>query len=342
MAASEPSTPAPESPSVDETRLMDVVFMIDATGSMSETIRAAHARAVEMAENLRMEDPKTDFRFASVCYRDPVDSRTDVHDVFQLSDQIPELTTFFSGIRATGGGDGPEDFVGAFRLALDTIQWRDGGRTLILIADAPAHGQRYCGHVNHQEEEPLLEPLVQNVAELGISLNMISLNGGADRTFDEIEKIYAAAGGPQVQKRSLALGRERAARRAPVEPLPGEVYVRCLDRTHETFLVEPTDTVGDLKAKLHDRVGVDAAVQELVFNGTELDDEMTLSACGVGKGCTLRMYQRGRAGGYYERYAARGSHRDYYDDVGDHMYSMTATSTRSTLERRYHRRDEDG
>jgi hypothetical protein len=46
--------------------------------------------------------------------------------------------------------------------------------------------------------------------------------------------------------------------------------------------------------------------------------------------------------GYYERYAAQGSHTDYFDDVGDHMYSMAVMSTRFTIDRRYRSRGDGG
>jgi len=118
--------------------------------------------------------------------------------------------------------------------------------------------------------------------------------------------------------------------------LPGEIYVRLpIGRVHETFVVDGSDTVGDLKCKIHDRCGIDASGQELVFEGRELENERTLSECGIGKGSTLRMYEVDRSDGYYERYAPRGSARDYYDDVGDHMMSMTSASTMRSLSRRY-------
>jgi hypothetical protein len=183
----------------------------------------------------------------------------------------------------------------------------------------------------------LLEPLIERVARGGIALNMLSLNGGADATFSELENIYITAGGPEVSKRALAIaGDSRSGRERPREPLPGEIYVRVLDRTHETFNVEPTDTVNDLKAKIHDRCGIEPAAQQLVFQGEVLaNGEAALSECGLGVWSTVRLYQAGREEGYYERYAPRGSERDYYDDIGDHMYSMTTTSCRRTMARRY-------
>jgi hypothetical protein len=130
-------------------KVMDVVFLIDATGSMSDTIKAAHDRATEIAINLRAENPGVDIQFGSVCYRDPIDCPSDVHQIHNLNYDINSLATFLSGVEASGGGDGPEDWVGAYKCALHSLKWRNGAKTIIHIADAPAHGRAYCGYPNH-------------------------------------------------------------------------------------------------------------------------------------------------------------------------------------------------
>jgi hypothetical protein len=174
---------------------MDVVFLIDATGSMSGVIKAAHDRAAEVAINLRVESPDVDFQFGCVCYRDPIDSPSDIHEVHPLSPDMDALVNFLSHISATGGGDGPEDWVGGYTLALTKMAWRKGAKTIIHFADAPAHGARYCGQVNHEEESPKLAPLIGNVAKQGIVLSALDIRAGAALSFAECRKVYAAAGG---------------------------------------------------------------------------------------------------------------------------------------------------
>jgi hypothetical protein len=186
-------------------KVMDVVFLIDATGSMSATIKAAHDKAAEMAINLRVKNPDVNFMFGSVCYRDPVDSPCDIHEVHQLNADIDTLVSFFSAIRPTGGGDGPEDWVGAYCLVLDAIKWRDGPKTIIHIADAPAHGELYCCSQNHEEESPKLEPLIQNIAKRGILVSCIDINCGASHSFDVCKGIYEKAGGCKFCIEKLAL-----------------------------------------------------------------------------------------------------------------------------------------
>jgi hypothetical protein len=186
-------------------KVMDVLFLIDATGSMSATIQAAHDKATEMAINLRVKNPDVDFMFGSVCYRDPIDSPTDVHQMQDLDGNIDSLVSFFSSVQATGGGDGPEDWVGAYKLALDSVTWRDGAKTIIHIADAPAHGNAYCGSVNHEEESPKLQPLIEAVAKRGILISGMDLNYGASASFNVCKDIYDRAGGCRFNIERLSL-----------------------------------------------------------------------------------------------------------------------------------------
>jgi hypothetical protein len=174
---------------------MDVVFLIDATGSMAATLKGAHDKAAEIAIDLRVRNPDVKFEFGSVCYRDPIDSHGDVHEVHQLSDNMDSLVEFLGTVQAQGGGDGPEDWVGAYDLALGRIAWRNGAKTIVHIADAPAHGARFCGYNNHEEESSKLKPLIKRVAQQGILVMALDLNGSATLSFNACKAMYDAAGG---------------------------------------------------------------------------------------------------------------------------------------------------
>lgn len=80
------------------------------------------------------------------------------------------LINYINEISADGGGDGPEDWVGAYQIALDQMNWRDGVRLIIQIADAPAHGHSYCGYDNHEEENSKLAPLLKRCGSNGIKI----------------------------------------------------------------------------------------------------------------------------------------------------------------------------
>lgn len=107
------------------TKKMDVLFIIDATDSMAKTIQAAHDKAEDLAFDLNVTNRTASFKFACICYRDPVDSPSDEHQVFDFDPEIENLATFLEDVKASGGGDGPEDYVGALNKAFDELSWRD-------------------------------------------------------------------------------------------------------------------------------------------------------------------------------------------------------------------------
>jgi hypothetical protein len=173
----------------------DILYLVDGTGSMMGTIEAAKRECVSISEELTQILSSFDFQFGAIFYRDPIDSPCDVHDRFPLTNDVEGLKAEMRAVRATGGGDGPEDWVGAYKEALDNLNWRNGHRLIIHIADYPAHGQLYCGSENHQEEEPKLAPLIERCSAQGIRIVAMPIGPYAQQSFDRCRKIYQSAGG---------------------------------------------------------------------------------------------------------------------------------------------------
>jgi hypothetical protein len=183
--------PGPDRAPPKPLRELDLVFVIDATGSMAPAIQAAHDRSYRIAEAFRRSNRKLNLQIGSVCYRDPIDSPIDgppqCHD---LNPSLFVFQDFLKTVRATGGRDGPEDWVGALNSVL-ALGWRPTAiHTVIWLADAPAHGSRYCGTRNHEEEGPKLEPLVNAMIDLNVKFVGFSIKSGALKTFAEMKKIY--------------------------------------------------------------------------------------------------------------------------------------------------------
>ena len=173
------------------TELMDVVFCVDATGSMGSTIEAAKKKCISIAEKVKENNQDMNIQYGAVFYRDPVDSRSDTNEFFRLSENVEELQNWISTQNATGGGDMPEDWVGAFRLVLNDVGLRENSIKLVIVfADAPAHGKVFCGSVNHEDQTPLLINLIHQFIEKGIDIQGLSVSGGANATFDQIKDIY--------------------------------------------------------------------------------------------------------------------------------------------------------
>ena len=132
--------------------------MIDSTGSMGSWINGVKEKCIEILKKLN-ENPKLenyDIKFGGVFYRDPVDQPKDIHEEQPLKD-VNELQTKLASISATGGGDIPEDWVGAYEIVLndEKMKWRkDSKKIIIHIADAGAHTLRFSdGDTKHNTKD---------------------------------------------------------------------------------------------------------------------------------------------------------------------------------------------
>lgn len=117
---------------------IDVVFAIDATGSMVWVHRNVRQRMQQLANYVRNLVPLA--RFGIIVYRD----YSDIDFVTKLSQpsfDILKARDFMADIDAVGGGDYPEAVTQALRDAETKIGWRAGAqRVVIVIGDAPPHG----------------------------------------------------------------------------------------------------------------------------------------------------------------------------------------------------------
>lgn len=105
------------------------------------------------------------------------------------------LKSELSSERASGGGDGPEDWVGGYEMALDNIAWRSGTRLIIHIADAPAHGSEWCNENNHNEENSKLYPIIKKCVDKNIKIIGFQIGSYPKPSFEKFQKEYNNRGG---------------------------------------------------------------------------------------------------------------------------------------------------
>lgn len=116
---------------------LDIVFAIDATGSMGDEIDKLKRSMREVADQIARLPSQPDLCFGLVAYRDRGDEffvrGADLtHDLGAFQSQLAQL-------RADGGGDYPEAMNEALHTAIHRLSWRGEGtaRIVILLADAP-------------------------------------------------------------------------------------------------------------------------------------------------------------------------------------------------------------
>ena len=174
----------------------DVVYLVDATGSMSESIKKVKTYCVEIANILKNQMMLYDFKFGAVFYRDPIDSKDDLHQYHDLTSNVVDLQKAAAGIKAKGGGDEPEDWVGGYNIALNYISWRNGNKLIIHIADAGAHGTDYSTKDKYPDEGPKLDKLIMECSKRKISIVAFKIDSNfkPEQSFNRAQTLYKNSG----------------------------------------------------------------------------------------------------------------------------------------------------
>ena len=178
-----------------DTKSFDILYLIDATGSMANYITAAKEESKNISEHLRKEYPEMLFKYGYIFYRDPIDSKADKHEIIDLTDNVNSLPERIGKIEAYGGGDLPEDWVGAYKLANENISWRDGYKIIMHLADAGAHGKLFTKNDKYPEEEGKLIEELQKCALKNIKIFGYIIKDDSKNSFNECSKIYRSKGG---------------------------------------------------------------------------------------------------------------------------------------------------
>lgn len=172
---------------------LDVMFIIDCTGSMSSWIDAAKNEIKSIIEYITAENESIDVRMSFIGYRDHCDAK-DQFAVMDFTKNIDQIVKFVSTQGAQGGGDGPEDVAGGLSLALSQ-SWKASTKYAIFIADAPGHGDTYHapGGDDYPKGDPKgrkLEDLIKQFAKKDINLYAIKINSYTDIMYKIFEDCY--------------------------------------------------------------------------------------------------------------------------------------------------------
>ncbi len=128
---------------------LDVLFVVDATGSMGWVLDEVKARIIDIAAVVRSLVPIA--RFGIVAYRDK-DDPDFVVKAQALTYSTLKMQNFLGGLRAEGGGNMFEAVYDGIKLGVEGSDWRSGARRIIiLIGDAPPDEDRLPGVIREVE-----------------------------------------------------------------------------------------------------------------------------------------------------------------------------------------------
>ncbi|HMS80932.1 MAG TPA: VWA domain-containing protein, partial [Burkholderiaceae bacterium] len=162
---------------------LDLVFMVDATGSMGDEIAKLRASMQSIAERIARLPGRVDLCLGLVAYRDLGDEY--VTRRYDLTGDLAAFQRVLGGLRASGGGDEPEALDEALHETVHGIGWRGAGtsRLVLMIGDAPPHLRADVPHYDQSATAALARGI--KVHAVGAS----GLNRQGETTFRSIAQL---------------------------------------------------------------------------------------------------------------------------------------------------------
>jgi hypothetical protein len=179
-------------------RTIDVAFILDTTGSMSEEIASVKNTIAKVAAGLGDNgNSNVNVRIGLVEFKDRGD--VFVTRVHPFSTDVSGFSRGVAGISASGGGDTPESVNEGIHVALTGLDWSPSslGRFAFLVGDAPPHLD-YAQDFSYANDvklaahngiqmftiaasgmDPVGQVIWRQIAEYTNASNMFVLRGGA-------------------------------------------------------------------------------------------------------------------------------------------------------------------
>src|ERR1041384_4828697 len=165
--------PVAEKPS-DGGKTLEMVFVLDTTGSMGGLIDGAKQRIWGIINEVMRTPAHPAVRVGLVAYRDHGDQY--VTQVLPLTNDLAKVYTTLMSYSADGGGDTPEDVRQALADGVHKAGWSkpsaNTAQILFLVGDAPPH--------NDYRNEPDTLTTTAEAVRAGMTVNTIECGDATD------------------------------------------------------------------------------------------------------------------------------------------------------------------
>lgn len=175
-------------PPEEEGNKMEMVFCLDATGSMSGLIGTAKEKIWSIVSEVAQDTTVESIKLGMVFYRDRGDDFT-TRPIY-LTDDLDSVYSELLAINASGGGDSPESVNQALHEAITEMQWNTNSnvyKTIFVVGDCPPH-------MDYQDDVLYTESCV-TAAEKGIVINTIKLGDACIDAIPHFQKMAECTNG---------------------------------------------------------------------------------------------------------------------------------------------------
>lgn len=229
---------------------LDVMFMIDTTGSMGDELEYLKA---EMGDVIRRvaEGCNVSVRTSVNFYRD----KGDEYELryYDFREDVDEAVELLAKQRASGGGDYEEAVDTALDYAVHQANWDDGAiKLMFLVLDAPPHYD--------EKAVATIQAAVLKAAERGIRIIPVA-SSGVDTTCQVLLRTWAVMTGGTYTYLTDHSGIGGSHQKPDVESTKVELLNNMLVRIIKEY-VEGTqwDLIAPVDAHKNDCAGIDGAI----------------------------------------------------------------------------------
>lgn len=125
----------------NEQKTLEMVFVLDTTGSMGGLIEGAKTKIWSIVNDVMQRKDRPKVKIGLVAYRDNGDAY--VTQVTALTEDLDKIYSTLMDFRAEGGGDTPENVRRALAEGVEKVGWAktnpNTAQILFLVGDAPPH-----------------------------------------------------------------------------------------------------------------------------------------------------------------------------------------------------------
>ncbi len=182
--------PAPTPP--ESERTTEIVFCLDATGSMSGLIGTAKEKIWDIVSEMAESNEVDNLKLGMVFYRDRGDNF--VTKRIKMTTDLDAVYADLLEINAGGGGDAPESVNQALNEAVNTMDWSTDEhtyKTIFVVGDCPPH-MDYRNDVKYTVS-------CKQAAAKGIIINTIKLGTGCPSAIHHFQQMASCSMGEYLQ-----------------------------------------------------------------------------------------------------------------------------------------------
>ena len=188
--------------SIEEVKAVDLVFLLDTTGSMNCYLKGVKRVMrkiiwdIEKCLSQYIFDEVDVLKVGLVTYKDHGDENkyylTKIK--FNLTENIKEAVKVIMAITCQGGSDVPEAVLDGLQVAVKDMNWRkDSVKFIYHILDAPSHGPKYNINIKDNLEKCPndidVEELMEEIRNKDIKYSVIKLDDCVDAMLESFQQM---------------------------------------------------------------------------------------------------------------------------------------------------------